>query len=216
MNYAPQYWQLRTNEGQSTAEAARPLATAARTPAWVRATSTRYTDDEAGAPASPAPASSTSPTPRRWSTRSSAVGETVGAGTLRPPRDGDPLRSLARRRSTRTRRRLDAADSTSRVKTLSQGIPSDLVFNTENSATASHYTKTGQSSRRSSTRARDRRQATDEEKADRQVAHRPRQGLLAAAEEPPRLRGHEVSVRSQVTHPQAVHADRRRRRSLEG
>ena len=40
-NYNPQYWQLRTNEGQGEPADARRRAPATPTRAWVRATSTR-------------------------------------------------------------------------------------------------------------------------------------------------------------------------------
>ena len=81
-NYNPQYWQLRTNEGKATASCNGQAAHGRRpTPAWVRATSTRRPTTSRASPASRAPASSTSRTPRVMEYQIERFGETVGLGT---------------------------------------------------------------------------------------------------------------------------------------
>ncbi len=157
MNYLPQYWQLRSNEGQAAAE-----CKAARTGAQDTCMGPRYldplTDDEQGLVADePRPGIEYFANTSTMEYQIERFGETAGAGLY----DLHAMKVLYGRT-------LEAFDS-AQVKnpsiyatlTLSQGISDNLIWN---NGWGNHYTKLARNAKVFDP-ARDCRDATDEEKA---------------------------------------------------
>lgn len=160
MNYAPQYWQLRTNEGQSTA-----TCTAARTGGEDTCMGPRYldpyTDDEQGAAGESRPGIEYFANTSTMEYQIERFGETVGAGTY----DLHAMETLyGRSLQTFDADQIKPADQQYfAVKMLSQGIPSDLVLDPKKGY-GMHYTRTATTAKVFDPE-RDCRPATDEEKA---------------------------------------------------
>ena len=193
LNYAPQYWQLRTNEGKATEPCAAP---AQRRRRHLHGSALPRPDD--GRRAGPR---------RRVAPRHRVLREHLDDGVpdralrrdgrrrhLRPPRDEDALRARRSRRST-SARSSPRTSSTSRVKTLSQGISDGPRLRPDQGLRHALHEGRAQAKVFDADARLPPRDGRGE--GERQVAHRPRQGLRALAEEPPRLRGHEVE-RDQV------------------
>ncbi len=155
MNYPPQYWQLRTNEGNST-KSCTDSPQDCMGPRYVDP----VTDDEAGRGNEPRPGIEYFANTSTMEYQIERGGETVGAGTY----DLHAMKTLYGRV-------LETFDS-SQIKpeeqqyfsllTLSQGIPSSLVFD-PSKGYGMHYTKAAMKAKVFDAK-RDCRAATDEEK----------------------------------------------------
>ncbi|AKU98044.1 hypothetical protein AKJ09_04708 [Labilithrix luteola] len=160
MNYAPQYWQLRTNEGQSTAK-----CTAARNGGEDTCMGPRYldpyTDDEQGVASEPRPGIEYFANTSTMEYQIERFGETVGAGTY----DLHAMETLyGRSLQTFDSDQVKPQDQQFfALKMLSQGISSDLVLDPKKGY-GMHYTRTATTAKVFDP-ARDCRAATDEEKA---------------------------------------------------
>ena len=160
-NYAPQYWQLRTNEGQSTAS-----CKSARAPGSPdTCMGPRYldppTDDEQGlTPGEPRPGIEYFGNTSTMEYQIERFGETVGAGTY----DLHTMKVLyGRVLETFDDAQIPfTAQQNFAVKTLSQGIPSNLVFDPAKGY-GQHYTKAAVTAKVFDP-GRDCRPATDAEK----------------------------------------------------
>ncbi|MBL0198286.1 MAG: hypothetical protein IPQ09_29515 [Myxococcales bacterium] len=140
MNYAPQYWQLRTNEGKSVGK----CAAAGRTGGPDTCMGPRYldpmTDDEQGLADEARPGIEYFANTSTMEYQIERFGETVGAGTydlhFMKTVYGRVLETMDEREIEPEKQQYFA------VKTLSQGIPSNLVFD-PTSGYGVHYTKQG-------------------------------------------------------------------------
>ena len=159
-NYTPQYWQLRTNESQSTT-----ICAAARTGTNDTCLGPRYldpmTDDEQGVGAEPRPGIEYFANTSTMEYQIERFGETVGGGTY----DLHAMKTLYGRVLTTFDDRIIPAAQQQyfAVKTLSQGIPSELVFDPKKGY-GMHYTRAAMTAKVFDA-ARDCRDATDAEKA---------------------------------------------------
>ena len=159
-NYAPQYWQLRTNEGKATAPCTAPRNGGADT-----CMGPRYldplTDDEQGVGAEARPGIEYFANTSTMEYQIERFGETVGAGTY----DLHAMKTLyGRTLETFDEREVKPeAQQYFAVKTLSQGIADDLVFDPAKGY-GMHYTKAATQAKVFDD-ARDCRPATDAEKA---------------------------------------------------
>lgn len=138
-NYAPQYWQLRTKEGSATAK----CPDAGRTGGNDTCMGPRYldpvSDDEQGLdPAEPRPGIEYFANTSTMEYQIERFGETVGAGTY----DLHFMKTVYGRVLETMDDRIVPPDQQQyfAVKTLSQGIPSNLVF-VPNVGYGVHYTK---------------------------------------------------------------------------
>jgi hypothetical protein len=159
-NYSPQYWQLRTNEGKST-----DLCNAARAGGADTCMGPRYldplTDDEQGLAGEPRPGIEYFANTSTMEYQIERFGETVGAGTY----DLHAMKTLYGRTLETFDERLIKPEEQQyfAVKTLSQGIPDELIFNPEKGYGA-HYTR-GAVQAKVFDEKRDCRPATEAEKA---------------------------------------------------
>ncbi len=159
-NYAPQYWQLRTNEGQATTICKDP-----RTGATDTCLGPRYldplTDDEQGVGSEPRPGIEYFANTSTMEYQIERFGETVGAGTY----DLHTMKTLYGRVLPTFDERIVAPDQQQyfAVKTLSQGIPSELIY-APGKGYGMHYTKAAMTAKVFDA-ARDCRDATAAEKA---------------------------------------------------
>jgi hypothetical protein len=160
-NYAPQYWQLRTNEGKSVAA----CPAGGRSGAADSCMGPRYldpvTEDEQGlTPAEPRPGLEYFANTSTMEYQIERFGETAGAGTydlhFMKTIYGRVLETFDEREVKPETQQYFA------VKTLSQGIPSDLVF-VPNVGYGVHYTK-GAVIAKVFNPTRDCREATSEER----------------------------------------------------
>ncbi len=159
-NYAPQYWQLRTNEGQATT-----ICTKARTDATDSCLGPRYldpmTDDEQGVGTESRPGIEYFANTSTMEYQVERFGETVGGGTY----DLHAMKTLYGRVLPTFDDRIipPASQQYFAVKTLSQGIPSELVFDPKKGY-GMHYTRAAMTAKVFDA-ARDCRDATEAEKA---------------------------------------------------
>jgi len=159
-NYAPQYWQLRTNEGRSTAGCTDPRTGGADT-----CMGPRYldpaTDDEMGVAGEPRPGIEYFANTSTMEYQIERFGETVGAGAY----DLHFMKTLyGRTLETFDERQVSPEEQQYfALKTLSQGIPDDLILD-PTKGYGMHYTK-GATKAKVFDPARDCREATDQEKA---------------------------------------------------
>ena len=159
-NYSPQYWQLRTNEGKSTA-----ACTASRTGGADTCMGPRYldptTDDEQGVGGEARPGIEYFANTSTMEYQIERFGETVGAGTY----DLHFMETLYGRTLETFDAKQVAPDQQQyfAVKTLSQGIPDELIFDPTKGYGA-HYTK-GAVLAKVFDEKRDCRPATEAEKA---------------------------------------------------
>lgn len=162
MNYMPQYWQLRTNEGQSTASCGgkprNPTTDTCMGPRYLDP----YSNEEQGTGSEPRPGIEYFGNTSTMEYQIERFGETAGAGTY-------DLHAM----ETLYGRVLETFDSTSvspstaalfAATTLSQGISSDLVLQPAKNILTAHYT-TAATMAKVFDPARDCRDATDDEKA---------------------------------------------------
>jgi len=157
-NYLPQYWQLRTNEGLSTAACTGPRSGGADT-----CMGPRYldplTDDEQGLGAEPRPGLEYFGNTSTMEYQIERFGETAGAGTydvhFMKTVYGRVLETFDERQVPPDQQQYFA------VKTLSQGISDELVFDPEKGYGA-HYTKAARLAKVFDP-ARDCRPATEQE-----------------------------------------------------
>ncbi|MBX3209521.1 MAG: hypothetical protein KF764_31090 [Labilithrix sp.] len=156
MNYPPQYWQLRTNEGQSVAECTDESQGNCMGPRYLDP----MTDDEAGRGSEPRPGIEYFANTSTMEYQIERGGETVGAGTY----DLHAMKTLyGRSLETFDSAQVKADDQQYfAVTMLSQGIPSSLVF-VPNKGYGVHYTKLARLAKVFDPK-RDCRPATDEEK----------------------------------------------------
>lgn len=159
LNYPPQYWQLRTNEGQSTAECSESNKGNCMGPRYLDP----VTDDEAGRGSEPRPGIEYFANTTTMEYQIERGGETVGAGTY----DLHAMKTLyGRSLETFDANQVTPNDQTLfGVKALSQGIPSELILNTSGSqlSLGLHYTRMAALAKVFEPK-RDCRPATDEEK----------------------------------------------------
>ena len=159
INYPPQYWQLRTNEGQSTDACAEDGSnkTNCMGPRYLDA----MTDDEAGRGSEPRPGIEYFANTSTMEYQIERGGETVGAGTY----DLHAMKTLyGRSLETFDSSQVKYEEQTHfAVKALSQGIPRDLIFNKDNNSLGLHYTRMAVLAKVFDPK-RDCRPATDEEK----------------------------------------------------
>ncbi len=159
MNYSPQYWQLRTNEGK-----AKEICTAPRTGGTDTCMGPRYldpaTDDEQGLAGEARPGIEYFANTSTMEYQIERFGETVGAGTY----DLHFMKTLyGRSLETFDERQVPRSDqSRFAVLTLSQGIPDDLVFS-PGKGFGMHYTRAA-SEAKVFDPVRDCRPATQDEK----------------------------------------------------
>ena len=159
-NYSPQYWQLRTNEGKSVAP-----CTAARAGGADTCMGPRYldptTDDEQGIGGEARPGIEYFANTSTMEYQIERFGETVGAGTY----DLHFMETLYGRTLETFDAKQVPVDQQQyfAVKTLSQGIPDELIFDPAKGYGA-HYTK-GAILAKVFDEKRDCRPATDAEKA---------------------------------------------------
>jgi hypothetical protein len=160
-NYTPQYWQLRTNEGRSTASCAGPRtaggADTCMGPRYLDPT----TDDEQGIAGEPRPGIEYFANTSTMEYQVERFGETVGAGTY----DLHFMETLYGRTLETFDETIVPPDQQTffGLKTLSQGIPDDLIY-VPNKGYGVHYTK-GAVLAKVFDPTRDCRPATDAEKA---------------------------------------------------
>jgi hypothetical protein len=204
MNFSPQYWQLRTAEGSATGK----CADTGRNGPTDTCMGPRYLDpvtaDEQGLdPNEPRPGIEYFANTSTMEYQIERFGETVGAGTY----DLHFMKTIYGRVLETMDERQIAPEQQQYfgLKTLSQGIPSNLVF-----VPSSGY-EAGQP--RQGLRPEPRLPTCDRRReGDGEVAYRPRQDLLALAEEPPRVRGHEI-FGDRLHRQEGRQHPRRRRRS---
>ena len=160
-NYSPQYWQLRTNEGKSTAACAasrvgNPTDTCMG-PRYLDPT----TDDEQGIGGEPRPGIEYFGNTSTMEYQIERFGETVGAGTY----DLHFMETLYGRTLETFDAKQVPVDQQQyfAVKTLSQGIPDELIFD-PTTGYGAHYTK-GAVLAKVFDEKRDCRPATEAEKA---------------------------------------------------
>lgn len=155
MNYAPQYWQLRTHEGEQTAECKNP-GESCMGPRYLDP----LDDDEAGNAGESRPQIEYFGNTSTMEYQIERFGETVGAGTY----DQHFIKTLYGRvvETFDPNAFTEAEAKDFQGKFLSQGVPEDYVSN--GSKLNSHYTKTARLAKVFDP-ARDCRDATEEEKA---------------------------------------------------
>jgi hypothetical protein len=162
MNYAPQYWQLRTNEGKST-----EACTGARAGGADTCMGPRYldpmTDDEQGLGSEARPGIEYFANTSTMEYQIERFGETSGAGTY----DLHFMKTLyGRTLETFDERQLTSDEQQDfSFLTFSQLIPNDLVLRREKSDIGVHYTRLARMAKVFDAK-RDCRPATDEEKAN--------------------------------------------------
>lgn len=156
-NYAPQYWQLRTNDGKSTEACTEANADNCMGPRYKDA----VTDDEAGRGSEPRPGIEYFANTSTMEYQIERGGETVGAGTY----DLHAMKTLyGRTLETFDSAQVAPADQDAfKTKTLSQGISSDLIWKPEARGFGLHYTETARRAKVFDFK-RDCRDATEEEK----------------------------------------------------
>jgi Met-zincin len=157
MNYPPQYWQLRTNEGQSVAQcASKEDSASCMGPRYID----EMTDDEAGRGSEPRPGIEYFANTSTMEYQIERGGETVGAGTY----DLHAMKTLYGRS-------LETFDTSQvpvdqqqffAVTMLSQGIPANMVLDPQKGY-GLHYTNVARKAKVFDPK-RDCRPATDEEK----------------------------------------------------
>ena len=160
LNYTPQYWQLRTNEGKSVAVCDQPRQGGADT-----CMGPRYkdplSDDEQGIAGEARPGIEYFANTSTMEYQIERFGETVGAGLY----DLHAMKTLYGRvlETFDTKQVKESEQQLFAVKTLSQGIAKDLILDTSKGY-GLHYTQ-GAIKAKVFDQKRDCRQATDEEKA---------------------------------------------------
>lgn len=161
LNYSPQYWQLRTKEGAATGKCGETGRTGGNDDCMGPRYLDPVSDDEQGLdPAEPRPGIEYFANTSTMEYQIERFGETVGAGTydlhFMKTIYGRVLETMDERQITPEQQQYFA------VKTLSQGIPSNLVF-VPNAGYGVHYTKQANLAKVFDA-ARDCRPATAEEK----------------------------------------------------